>query len=166
MSGNIPADNRGTLKIFIGYAPGVGKTFTMLNEANRRLKYGTNIVIGYVEAHDRSETDSQIDALEIIPPKTIEYNGIEMKEMDTSAIIALHPDTVLVDELAHTNVPGSKNKKRYEDVEEILNAGINVISTLNIQHLESLNDVVRQITGIRVNEGDEVDFLYFMGGGC
>ena len=144
--------NRGTLKIFIGYAPGVGKTFTMLNEGNRRKRYGQDIVIGYVEAHGRPETDKQIDVLGIIPRKKIIYSGKELEDMDTDAIIARHPETVLVDELAHTNVPGSKNKKRYEDVEEILNAGINVITTMNIQHLESLNDVVKQITGIRVNE--------------
>jgi two-component system sensor histidine kinase KdpD len=144
--------NRGTLKIFIGYAPGVGKTFTMLNEGNRRKRYGKDIVIGYVEAHGRAETDKQIGDLEVIPLKNIEYCGKVLKEMDADAIIARHPETALIDELAHTNVPGSKNKKRYEDVEEILNAGINVITTLNIQHLESLNDVVKQITGVTVNE--------------
>lgn len=144
--------DRGHLKIFIGYAPGVGKTYSMLNEANRRLKRGQDIVIGYVESHKREETDSQIGELEIIPRKKIEYNGVIMEEMDTDAVIARKPQTVLVDELAHTNVPGSKNKKRYEDVEEILCHGINIITTMNIQHMESLNDVVRQITGITVRE--------------
>jgi two-component system, OmpR family, sensor histidine kinase KdpD len=143
---------RGRLKIFIGYAPGVGKTYSMLNEANRRLNRGQDIVIGYVESHERDETDKQISDLEIIPRKTIYYNGVEMYEMDTDAVIVRNPQTVLVDELAHTNVPGSKNKKRYEDVEEILTCGINVITTLNIQHLESLNDVIRQITGVTVRE--------------
>jgi len=143
---------KGTLKIIIGYAPGVGKTYAMLNEGNRRCNRGQNIVIGYVESHQRDETDNQISDLEIIPRKKIEYNGITLEEMDTDAIIFRKPETALVDELAHTNVPGSKNKKRYEDVEEILNAGINVITTLNIQHMESLNDVVRQITGIAVRE--------------
>ncbi len=143
---------RGTLKIFLGYAPGVGKTFATLCDANIRLSRGENIIIGYLETHGRKETISQIGKLETIPRKKIEYNGIIMEEMDTEAIIAAHPDVVIVDELAHTNVPGSKNLKRYEDVEEILKAGINVISTLNIQHLESLNDIVRQITGIVVKE--------------
>jgi two-component system, OmpR family, sensor histidine kinase KdpD len=144
--------NRGTLKIFLGYAPGVGKTYAMLNEANRRLNYGKNIVIGYVENHGREETDSQIGNLEVLPRRKIIYNDVEMTELDVDAVLKQHPETVLVDELAHTNVPGSKNRKRYEDVLEILEHGINVISTLNIQHLESLNDVVFQIAGIRVNE--------------
>jgi len=145
-------ERRGLLKIFIGYAPGVGKTYTMLNEANRRLKYGQDIVIGYVEPHGRDETDRQIGQLQVIPRKKILYNGIELEELDTAAIIARRPQTVLVDELAHTNVPGSVHVKRYEDVEDILKSGINVITTLNIQHLESLNDVVYKITGIKVKE--------------
>lgn len=144
--------NRGRLKIFIGYAPGVGKTYTMLTEGNRRKKYGQDIVIGYVESHERPETEDQIGELEKIPRKTVRHSKIDMEEMDTDAIIARKPETVLIDELAHTNVPGSKNKKRYQDVEEILNQGINVVTTLNIQHLESLNDVVTQITGIKVKE--------------
>ncbi len=144
--------NRGHLKIFIGYAPGVGKTYSMLNEGNRRLQRGQDIVVGYVESHHREETDKQVGSLEIIPRKKVEYNGTTMEEMDTEAIIERNPKAVLVDELAHTNVPGSRNKKRYEDVEEILAAGINVITTLNIQHLESLNDIVKQITGICVRE--------------
>lgn len=142
----------GELKIFLGYAPGVGKTYSMLNEANRRLQRGQDVIIGYLEAHERAETRGQIGHLPVIPRKKIEYNGITMEEMDADAIIARKPEYVLVDELAHTNVPGSKHAKRYEDVQDILNAGINVISTLNIQHLESLNDVVRQITGIKVRE--------------
>ncbi|HEX9062450.1 MAG TPA: sensor histidine kinase KdpD, partial [Clostridia bacterium] len=144
--------SRGRLKVFLGYAPGVGKTYTMLNEANRRLKRGKDIVIGYVESHQRIETDNQIAGLEIIPRKKIEYNGTVMEEMDTNAIIARKPQVVLVDELAHTNVPGSRYSKRYEDVEEILLHGIDVITTLNIQHLESLNDVIKEITGITVRE--------------
>ncbi len=144
--------NRGRLKIIIGYAPGVGKTYTMLNEGNRRLKRGQDVVVGYVESHQREETDNQIGGLEILLRKKVEYNGVIMEEMDTDAIVSREPYIALIDELAHTNVPGSKNKKRYEDVEEILNAGINVITTLNIQHMESLNDVVKQITGITVRE--------------
>lgn len=145
-------ENKGKLKIFIGYAPGVGKTYSMLNEGNRRAKRGNDIVIGYVESHQREETDDQIGDLEAIPRKKVEYNNSVMEEMDTDAIIARKPQIVLIDELAHTNVPGSKYQKRYEDVEEILCRGISVITTLNIQHLESLNDVVRQITGIAVRE--------------
>lgn len=148
----IKQNERGHLKIFIGYAPGVGKTYTMLNEANRRSNRGQDIVIGYVESHNREETDKQIGSLEIVPRKKILYNEIELEEMDTEAIIERKPYMVLVDELAHTNVPGSKNKKRYEDVEEILKQGINVLTTLNIQHMESLNDIVRQVTGIVVRE--------------
>lgn len=146
------SEKKGKLKIFIGYAPGVGKTYSMLNEGNRRAKRGKDIVIGYVESHQREETDRQIGDLELIPRKKISYNNVVMEEMDTGAIIARKPDIALIDELAHTNVPGSKYQKRYEDVEEILCQGINVITTLNIQHLESLNDVIRQITGIAVRE--------------
>lgn len=143
---------RGHLKIFIGYAPGVGKTYSMLNEANRRAKRGEDIVVGYVEAHGREETDKQIGNLEVIPRKKIQYNGIALEETNVEAIIARHPKFVVIDELAHTNVPGSNNRKRYEDVDEILMHGISVLTTLNIQHLESLNDVVKQITGIPVRE--------------
>jgi two-component system sensor histidine kinase KdpD len=144
--------NRGKLKIFIGYAPGVGKTYTMLNEGNRRMQRGEDIVIGYTEAHGRAETDKQISNTPVIPRKKIEYGGHAMEEMDTDAIIKRHPTTVLVDEMAHTNVPGSKYLKRYEDISKILDAGINVITTLNIQHLESLNDTIQQITGVVVRE--------------
>lgn len=145
-------EKRGRLKIFLGYSPGVGKTYSMLNEANRRLVRGEHIIIGYFESHGRKETDEQINKLYTVPRKKIEYNGIVLEEMDTEAIIKEKPNIVLIDELAHTNVPGSKNQKRYEDVKEILESGINVITTLNIQHLESLNDVVMQITGIHVRE--------------
>jgi len=143
---------RGQLKVFLGYAPGVGKTYSMLNEANRRFNRGKDIVIGYIESHQRIETDNQIGNLEILSRKKIKYNGVVMEEMDTEAIISRKPQVVLVDELAHTNVPGSKYTKRYEDVEEILSSGIDVMTTLNIQHLESLNDVIKQITGITVRE--------------
>jgi Osmosensitive K+ channel histidine kinase len=145
-------EGQGRLKIYIGYAPGVGKTYAMLNDANSRIEKGEDIVIGYLESHQRKETEAQIGKLQIIPRKKVEYNGVVMDEMDTDAIIARRPKIALIDELAHTNVPGSKNNKRYEDVEEILNHGIDVVSTLNIQHLESLNDVVKQITGITVRE--------------
>lgn len=145
-------ENRGHLKIFLGYAPGVGKTYSMLNEANRRLESGEDIVIGYVEAHGRRETEAQVGKLQVIPRKKLEYNGRILEEMDVQGVIRRHPRYVIIDELAHTNVPGSKNRKRYEDVEEILKQGINVISTLNMQHLESYNDVVREITGVEVRE--------------
>jgi two-component system sensor histidine kinase KdpD len=145
-------EQRGRLKIYIGYAPGVGKTYAMLNDANSRFEKGEDIVIGYLESHQRKETEAQIGKLETISRKMVKYNGVAMDEMDTNSIIERRPETVLIDELAHTNVPGSENKKRYEDVEEILNQGINVVSTLNIQHLESLNDIVRQITGVTVRE--------------
>ncbi|MBU3220207.1 sensor protein KdpD [Clostridium algidicarnis] len=143
---------RGSLKIFLGYAPGVGKTYSMLNEANRRLFRQEDVVAGCIETHGRIDTKEQIGGLKIIAKKKIEYNGRILEEMDTETIIKLKPDAVLVDELAHTNVPGSKNKKRFEDVEEMLSEGIDVVTTVNIQHLESLNDVIRQITGIKVRE--------------
>ncbi len=145
-------ENKGHLKIFIGYAPGVGKTYTMLSEGNRRLKYGEDIVIGFVEPHHRPETTKQIGSLDVIPCKKVTYNKVEYEEMDTEEIITRMPQTVLVDELAHTNAPGMKNKKRFEDVQEILSHGINVVTTLNIQHIESLNDIVKQITGSKVKE--------------
>lgn len=143
---------RGTFKVYIGAAPGVGKTYTMLREGNGLMKKGIDVVIGLLETHGRKETAEQIGALEQIPRAVIDYKGARLEEMDTEAIIRRNPEVVLVDELAHTNVPGSKHKKRYEDVGEILEAGISVISTMNVQHLESLNDAVEQITGVRVRE--------------
>lgn len=143
---------RGTLKVYIGAAPGVGKTYTMLREANELKKKGIDIVIGLLETHGREETFEQIGGLEIIPRRKISYKGTSLVDMDTEAIIKRNPEVVLVDELAHTNVPGCKNYKRYDDVNEILDLGISVISTMNIQHLESLNDSIEQITGVRVRE--------------
>lgn len=144
--------SKGHLKIFLGYAPGVGKTYSMLNEANRMLKRGQDIVIGYLESHGRTETNSQVDSLEVLPRKKINYNNMILEEIHLGEVLKRNPKIVLIDELAHTNAPGSKNKKRYEDVLEILENGIDVVTTLNIQHLESLNDVVKQITGITVRE--------------
>lgn len=144
--------NRGTLKVYIGAAPGVGKTYTMLREANELKKKGIDIVIGLLETHGRKETLEQTGDLEIISRKKISYKGTTLEDMDTDAIIKRNPEVVLVDELAHTNVPGSEHYKRYEDVEDLLASGISVISTMNIQHLESLNDSVEQITGVRVRE--------------
>jgi two-component system sensor histidine kinase KdpD len=152
LANEIEKINRGTLKVYIGAAPGVGKTYTMLREANELKKKGIDILIGLLETHGRKETTEQIGLLEIIPRKKIFYKGTTLEEMDTEAIIKRNPEVVLVDELAHTNVPGSKYHKRYEDVEEIVAAGISVISTMNVQHLESLNDSVEQITGVRVRE--------------
>ncbi|CAG7649296.1 universal stress protein [Paenibacillus allorhizosphaerae] len=143
---------RGHFKVYIGAAPGVGKTYTMLREGNDLLKKGINVRVGLLETHGRQETLAQIGHLETVPRKVIEYRGSRLEEMDTHEIIRLNPEVVLVDELAHTNVPGSKNKKRYEDILDILSAGISVITTVNVQHLESLNDAVEQITGIRVRE--------------
>ena len=139
---------RGSLRLYLGAAPGVGKTFAMLNEGRRRRDRGTDVVVGYVETHGRRLTQAQVGDLEVIPRVHIEYRGSEFEEMDTDAIIARHPKVALIDELAHTNVPGSKHAKRYQDVQQILDAGIDVISTLNIQHLESVNDVVERITGV------------------
>jgi two-component system sensor histidine kinase KdpD len=146
------ARTRGTHKIFLGYAPGVGKTYTMLAEAQRRHRRGEDVVVGFVEPHKRPETIALLEGLESVPTKKIDYRGTIMQEMDTAAIIVRHPEWVLVDELAHTNAPGAKHAKRWQAVEELLDAGINVISTVNVQHFESLNDVVAQITGVRVRE--------------
>lgn len=143
---------RGTLRIYLGAAPGVGKTFAMLGEGRRRAERGTDVVVGYVETHGRPKTAAQIADLEVIPRRTVEYRGTTLEEMDVDAILARRPQVVLVDELAHTNAPGSRNAKRWQDVEELLDAGITVISTVNIQHLESVNDVVERITGITQQE--------------
>lgn len=145
-------EKRGKLKIYLGYSPGVGKTYTMLREANIRVKRGEDICIGYIEPHDRKATTEQIGILEQIPVKEIEYAGKVYKEVDVEKVIERKPEIVLIDELAHTNIKGSKNEKRYQDVLEILDAGISVHTTVNIQHLESLNDVVQTITGIVVRE--------------
>ena len=122
----------------------------MLNEGHRRESRGTDVVVGYVETHRRPQTEAQLGDLKVIPRQKVAYRGVTLEEMDTEAILALHPQVVLVDELAHTNAPGSKHAKRYQDVEELLTAGIDVVTTLNIQHLESLNDLVESITGVRV----------------
>jgi len=143
---------RGKLKIFLGYIAGVGKTYEMLKAAHLRMKEKIDVRIGYIETHGRPETDALLIGLPIIPHKKIEYRGVTLEEMDLDTIIALHPELVLVDELAHTNAPGSRHPKRYQDVEELLNAGINVYTTLNVQHIDSLNDVIAQITGIIVRE--------------
>ncbi len=143
---------RGRLKIFLGYAAGVGKTYAMLEAAHQRKSEGVDVVIGYVETHGRVETEAMIRNIEEIPRREIEYRSVKLPEMDIDAILARRPALALVDELAHTNAPGSRHAKRYQDVEELLTKGINVYTTLNIQHLESMNDVVAQITGTTVRE--------------
>lgn len=143
---------RGCHKVFLGYAAGVGKTYTMLSEAQRRASRGEDVVIGYIEPHDRPETLALAEGLERIPTEKIDYRGTTFEELDTLAVIERRPRVVLIDELAHTNVPGARHEKRWQSVEEILEAGISVISTVNVQHFESLHDVVEQITGICVRE--------------
>lgn len=143
---------RGKLRVYLGGAPGVGKTYDMLNEGRRAKERGVDVVVGFVETHGRAHTADQIGDLEVISRRQIDYRGTTFEEMDVDAILARHPERVLVDELAHTNVPGSRNDKRWQDVQELLDAGIDVISTVNIQHLESVNDVVERITGIRQRE--------------
>lgn len=147
-----PQKTRGVFKLFLGYAPGVGKTFSMLSEALRRRSRGEDVVIGVVETHGRQGIEELAEQLERVPRKKIEYKGTIFEEMDVDAILARHPGVVLVDELAHTNIPASKHRKRYEDVQELLAANIDVLSTLNIQHIESIAPVVRSITGIVVRE--------------
>ena len=144
--------SRGTLRIYLGAAAGVGKTFAMLNEGRRRAEYGEDVVVGFVETHGRPKTAEQAVGLEVVPRRRVAYRGATFEELDVNAVLARRPRVALVDELAHTNVPGSENEKRWEDVEKLLAAGINVISTLNVQHLESLNDVVEQITGVPQRE--------------
>jgi two-component system sensor histidine kinase KdpD len=143
---------RGRLRVYLGMAPGVGKTYRMLEEAHRRVARGTDLVVGYVEPHGRPLTIELLEGLEILPRRRFDYRGVTVEEMDTDAVLARRPTVALVDELAHTNVPGSAREKRWEDVEVIRDAGIHVISTMNVQHLESLADAVATITGAPVNE--------------
>jgi two-component system, OmpR family, sensor histidine kinase KdpD len=142
----------GRLKVYLGYGPGVGKTYKMLQEAHRLKKEGIDVVVGLVETHGRQETANLLDGLELIPRRKIEYHGITVEEMDVDGLIARHPQVAIVDELAHTNVPGSRNAKRYQDVEDILAAGIHVISAMNVQHLESLYNTVENLIGVKVRE--------------
>src|ERR1044072_216986 len=154
---------RGKLKIFLGAAPGVGKTYEMLSAASKRRQEGVDVVVGVVETHGRAETEAQLAGLEVIPRLRVEYKGRTLEEMDIDAVLKRRPKLVLVDELAHTNAEGSRHPKRYLDVEELLAVGIDVYSTMNVQHVESLNDVVARITRIRVREtapdagGDSAD---------
>jgi two-component system sensor histidine kinase KdpD len=148
----IKKSRRGKFKIYIGMSAGVGKTYRMLQEAHSLLKNGIDVKIGYIEPHQREETIALIEGLPVIPRRKIFYKGKELEELDVQAVINLRPEVVIVDELAHTNIEGSKNEKRWQDVMDILEAGINVISAVNIQHIESLNDEVKKITGIEVKE--------------
>jgi two-component system sensor histidine kinase KdpD len=143
---------RGKLKVFLGAVAGVGKTYRMLSEAHRRLARGQDIVVGLVEPHGRPTTAALLEGLEQVPLERIEYRGAVFYELDTDAVLRRKPEWVVIDEMAHTNVPGTRHAKRWQSVQEILDAGINVATTLNIQHLESLNDIVHEITGVRVRE--------------
>jgi len=143
---------RGKLKLYIGFAAGVGKTYRMLEEAHALRERGVDVVVGYVESHGRAETEALVEGLEVIPRRSIEYRGVTVEEMDLDAILARNPEIAVVDELAHTNAPGSRNRKRWQDVEQLIAAGINVIGAFNVQHLESLNDLVARATGVRVRE--------------
>src|SRR5688572_9525120 len=143
---------RGRLKVFFGMAAGVGKTFAMLEEARARAAEGLDVVIGYAEPHIRTETEALLLGLQILPYKIVEHRGAKLKEFDLDAALARKPELICVDELAHTNAPGMRHPKRWQDVAELLYAGINVYTTLNVQHLESVNDLVERITGVRVRE--------------
>ena len=148
----IKKSRRGKFKIYIGMSAGVGKTYRMLQEAQSLLKNGIDVKIGYIETHNRKETHDLLEGLPVIPRRKLFYKGKELEELDVQAVINLRPEVVIVDELAHTNIEGSKNEKRWQDVLEILSAGINVISAINIQHIESLNEEVKKITGVEVKE--------------
>jgi len=150
---------RGRLKVYIGPAAGVGKTYQMLEEAHVLKKRGVEVVLAFIETHGRAETAALIEGLEVIPRRQFEYRGVMVEEMDLDAVLARRPQVAIVDELAHTNVPGSRNKKRYQDVLELLEAGINVICAFNVQHLESLNDLVKQATDVVVRETVPDSFL-------
>jgi len=155
----LKARDRARLRIYIGAAPGVGKTYAMLREAHALKAQGLDIVAGLVETYGRADTDAQVRDLEMVPRRKIEYRGAVLEEMDVDAIIARHPQVCIVDELAHTNVPGSRHEKRYQDVLDLLDAGIHVMTAVNIQHLETLNDAVAKVTGVRVRETVPDTFL-------
>lgn len=148
----IQQQRKGKLKIYIGMSAGVGKSYRMLQEAHTLLRNGVNVKIGYIETHGRKETEALVEGLPVIPRRKVFYKGKELDELDVQAILLLYPEVVIVDELAHTNIPGSKNEKRWQDVLDIIDAGINVISAVNIQHIESINEDVKEITGVEVKE--------------
>ena len=155
----VQKSKRGRLKLYIGFAAGVGKTFRMLEEAHALRKRGVDVVIGFIETHGRVETHALITGLESVPLRKVEYRGVVIEEMSLNEILKRKPEVALVDELAHTNTPGSRNKRRYQDVLELLDAGINVIGAFNVQHLESLNDLVERVTGVTVRETVPDSFL-------
>jgi len=159
MLARIQTAERARLRIYIGAAPGVGKTYSMLEDAHAFRREGVDVVVGLVETYGRPETEAQIGDLEVIPKRKIEYRGVVLEEMDVDAILARKPDMCVVDELAHTNAPGSRHEKRYEDVLDLLKAGISVLTAVNIQHLETLNDAVSRVTGVRVRETVPDTFL-------
>jgi two-component system, OmpR family, sensor histidine kinase KdpD len=148
----IRRQTRGRLKVYLGSAAGVGKTYAMLREGHRLKAQGVDVVIGLVETHGRAETAEQIGNIEVVPPRVVEYRGVTLSEMNVDAILARRPTVCLVDELAHTNAPGSRHPKRYQDVDDLLHAGIHVITTVNIQHLESLYDEIERVTNVKVKE--------------
>lgn len=155
----IQAHERARLRIYVGAAPGVGKTYAMLREAHALRERGTDVVIGIVETYGRQETAAQLKDLEVVPRRTVDYRGVAIEELDVDAIIVRKPQVCVVDELAHTNAPGSRNEKRYQDVTDILGAGIHVLTAVNIQHIETLNDAVAKVTGVRVRETIPDTFL-------
>jgi two-component system, OmpR family, sensor histidine kinase KdpD len=159
MLARIQSAERARLRIYIGAAPGVGKTYSMLEDAHAFRREGVDIVVGFVETYGRADTEAQIGDLEIVPKRKVEYRGVVLEEMDVDAILARTPQMCVVDELAHTNVPGSKHEKRYQDVLDLVDAGISVLTAVNIQHLETLNDAVSRVTGIRVRETVPDTFL-------
>ena len=155
----VERSKRGRLKVYIGFAAGVGKTYRMLEEAHALQKRGVDVVIGFVETHGRAETAALVEGLEVVPPRRIEYRGVSVDEMDLDAVLARRPQVALIDEVAHTNAPGSRHPKRYRDVLEVLDAGINVICAFNVQHLESLKDIVERATGVTIRETVPDTFL-------
>src|SRR3989442_232534 len=144
--------NRGRLKIFFGASPGVGKTYAMLEAARARRAEGKDVVIGWIETHGRAETAALAEGLDRVAPRAVEYRGVQLREFDLDAALARNPGLLLLDELAHTNAPGARHAKRWQDAQELLDAGIDVYTTLNVQHVESLNDLVNQVTGVVVRE--------------
>src|SRR6266851_6758626 len=148
----VPQAKKGMLKVYLGGAAGVGKTYRMLEEAHHLRADGNDVVLGFIETHQRAETAERIGDLDMVPLREVVYRGVTLKEMDVDAVIARGPEFAVVDELAHTNAPGSRHNKRYQDVEQLVARGINVITAFNIQHLESLNEMVRRMTGIEVKE--------------
>ena len=152
MLSKLSANKKGKLKIYIGMSAGVGKTYRMLLDAHNMMRNGVNIKIGFIESHGRKETEALIEGLPVIPRRDLFYKGKKLEELDVQAILLLHPEVVVIDELAHTNIPGSKNEKRWQDVLDVLDAGIDVITAVNNQHIESINDDVKENKGIEVKE--------------